>query len=532
MSAGLHTRAREAKDRRPLLTGLLVLVLLIAAIIAWRAVRSTGDAACGETSSARLAAAPDIAPALEELAEGLVDEGRCVRLEVEAVPSGEMLNQLATGAGEAPDLWVPDSDVWARQLAGEGVEAETIAPAVATSPVVLAGGPAADTPATWLEAVSSGQVAMQDPMSTTPAALALVAPRAERKKSGASSAQIQSGLVTAAQHYAGGDSTKDVLASITASSKQLVPVTEQQYLAARRSNRSLTATVPETGTLVQKYPLLALPDRTEESNAVLGELFDYLQRPQGDALLAGHDFRASDGDPLPGKVGVGAVPTLAAPESSAVAEDLRAWQVLAVPSSMLVVLDASGSMDFETGSGTRMQLAADASRRALGAFPGTARIGLWLFSVDQGGPDVDHRVMAPLRRLDAKAGDVTQRQRLGGAIDEALALTDGGTGLYDTTLAAYREALESYDEDYFNSVVLMTDGANDDPGSIGLAELLRTLRAEADPSKPVRVIAIGISQEADMSALRKIAAATGGQAFPARDPRTILDVMAKALLAR
>lgn len=536
MSAGLHTRTAEARDRRPLLIGLVVLALLIAAVVAWRAVAGSDEADCDGNAVATVAAAPDIAPVLEKMSDSMTEEGRCAELEIEAAPSEEVLNHLSTRPPDAPDLWIPDSQVWGRQLAKNGLTPDTISPAIVTSPVVLVGGPAADTPGSWLDAVSSGQVAMQKPTESTASALALVGPRAERKKTNANDEQLSSGLVTAAQHYgqnSANQSVEEVLSSIPANSKRLVPVTEQQYLSAARNNRDLTVTVPETGTLLQKYPLLAIPGRTEESNQALGELFDFLQRPQGDAMLAEHDFRPGDGSPLPGDLGVGEVTTLEPPPSKVVEEDLRKWQVLAVPSSMLVVVDASGSMDFQTGDGTRMELAADASTRALAAFPNSTRIGLWLFNVNLGGDGVDHRVMAPLRPLDAKTKDgSSQRQRLSGLVNRAFELTGGGTGLYDTTLAAYRAALEKYDDNYFNSVVLMTDGANDDPGSISLKQLLTSLRGESDPTKPVRIVAIGISEDADMNALNRIADATGGQAFAAKDPRDILDVMAEALLAR
>src|SRR3546814_12873925 len=59
----------------------------------------------------------------------------------------------------------------------------------------------------------------------------------------------------------------------------------------------------------------------------------------------------------------------------------------------------------------------------------------------------------------------------------------GGTGLYDTTLAAFRSAQKDYDPDYFNAVVLLSDGANDDPGSMRQADLLKALRDEADPER-------------------------------------------------
>jgi len=206
--------------------------------------------------------------------------------------------------------------------------------------------------------------------------------------------------------------------------------------------------------------------------------------------------------------------------------------VLTVPSSILAVLDASGSMDYETSEGTRMELAVGAARTALAVLPGEARVGLWLFSIDQGGKGVDHRQLEPLVRLDAPVGKATQREALGTSIQTAVDLTEGGTGLYDTTLAAVREAQAKYDPAYFNSVVIISDGANDDPGSISLKKLLATLAEERDPEHPVRIIAIGISKDADMKSLTRIAEATGGKAYGARDPRDILGVLNQALLAR
>lgn len=537
MSSGLHARERDSRDRRALWIGLVVLAVLLGGVMVWRALAGDDDqeAGCEAVTHAELAASSDIAPALTEAAQALLDQGGCAEITVETVPADEVLNLLATGSEDAPDLWVPDSDVWAQQLAASGVDAETVAPALATSPVVLAGGPAAEAPTSWLAAATSGQLEMLDPLDSTPSALSLIALRGEQSKSGASAQELQSGLVTAAQHYSQqspGQDVSELLASLTASSKRVVPVTEQQFLEARRDNRKLRAMVPGTGTMLQKYPLIALPGRSDESGVAMAEFVDFVQRPQGAVALADHGFRAAGAAPLPGDRGVGSVDELPVPGAAKVEGDLRTWQVLAVPSSMLVVLDASGSMDFETADGTRMELATEAASRALSAFPGKTRIGMWVFSVDQGGPGVDHKVMAPLRRLDKEVDGVTQRDVLGARINEARELTNGGTGLYDTTLAAYRNAMKNYDDDYFNSVVLMTDGANEDPGSIQLGRLLSTLRAEADPAKPVRVVAIGISEDADMSALKKIARATGGQAFSARDPRDILTVMQKALLAR
>ncbi|WP_457205990.1 VWA domain-containing protein, partial [Nocardioides sp. P5_C9_2] len=111
-------------------------------------------------------------------------------------------------------------------------------------------------------------------------------------------------------------------------------------------------------------------------------------------------------------------------------------------------------------------------------------------------------------------------------------LTGGGTGLYDTALAAYRQALRDYRPGYSNAVVLMTDGENEDPGSIALAELVRRLRELRDPERPVRVVGIAISDDADLGALQRMADATDGDAYLAAEPEDILEVFARAVLSR
>jgi hypothetical protein len=81
-------------------------------------------------------------------------------------------------------------------------------------------------------------------------------------------------------------------------------------------------------------------------------------------------------------------------------------------------------------------------------------------------------------------------------------------------------------------VVLMTDGQNEDPGSISLQQLLQRLEELKDPDKPVRVVGIAISGDADLGALRQMARVTGGEAYLAAQPEDILGVFAQAVLSR
>ncbi|WP_310529598.1 VWA domain-containing protein, partial [Nocardioides sp.] len=224
---------------------------------------------------------------------------------------------------------------------------------------------------------------------------------------------------------------------------------------------------------------------------------------------------------------------LASPEKAEIDSVMKSWGTLTVPSSILAVIDASGSMDFPAGDTTRMALAVNAARTALVAFPSHARIGLWAFSINQGGPGQDWRELAPLRRLDAPTeGGRTQVELLDDQAGVLAGLTQGGTGLYDTVLDAYRTATREYNPSYYNTVAVLSDGANDDPGSIGLRALLKELRQLHDPDRPVRIIPVGISTDADMAALRRIAAATESRAYEAANPQDILTVLAQGLLTR
>ena len=68
----------------------------------------------------------------------------------------------------------------------------------------------------------------------------------------------------------------------------------------------------------------------------------------------------------------------------------------------------------------------------------------------------------------------------------------------------------------------MTDGENEDPGSIALDQLVRRLRACGTRERPVRIVGIAISSDADLGALQRMAEATGGGAYLAAEPGDIL----------
>jgi len=199
---------------------------------------------------------------------------------------------------------------------------------------------------------------------------------------------------------------------------------------------------------------------------------------------------------------------------------------------MLAVVDTSGSMKDPAGSSTRMALAHQAGLVALSAFPPGSVIGLWRFGYHLGGPTQDWQEMVPQRGLNDVVGGKDQRALLAEGFATLAARPGGSTGLYDTILAAYEQAKAGYDPTRINSIVLLTDGKNEDPRSITLDDLLAKLAAAKDPARPIVVITVAIGPDADAATLARVTEVTGGRSYTATAPEQITGVFVDALLNR
>jgi hypothetical protein len=378
----------------------------------------------------------------------------------------------------------------------------------------------------WADVLTDPGYLVGDPLTSSTAAAPLLGAQAEQRDPRA----YAEAMVPVAQRYAGGGATPDVRERLDAVAEQggHTVATEQAMLASK--HRDLDLTVPEAGTIFLDYPLVVSASRhREEAGAAASWLIRALAEPAGRKALAEAGFRGPDADPVPDR-GVGQVQALEA-DPAKVPDVLRLWARLALPTRALAVFDVSGSMGFEAGDSTRMELTLAAARAGVGLFPDAAAIGLWQFSERLDG-DLDHEALLPIRRLDAEVDEGDQRTALEAALDEITFVPGTATGLYDTVLAAFKEVQASYDPKSVNSVILFTDGRNEDPGSMGLETLLQQLADLQKPTQPVGVITIGISTEADVAALERISAATGGTSYVARDPQDIGEVFRQALSAR
>lgn len=541
-----HAKSRPGLTGNPLLLVGLALLLVIG-LVGFFALRGGEDSEAADCVSEQVTLTT--APVMEDLVKLAVKDVNadepCIDILVTAGTVKDVVALLADPNAELPEIWIPDSPTWKGQLTSAGWTGTPVADVLAQTPVGLVGGPAAKAPASWAAALDGGSLAMADPSAQGASALALLAPYAEMKATGETPASIEEKTVPVAQTYgeravAGGSSETD-LTTISATSTQLVPATEQAYLAARRSNDQLSLVAPATGVPMLQFPLVDVNRGSKDILASGGDLSARVGRAiarwftssAGVEAIAEAELRGPDGAPLPEGIGMGDSKILAKVPQKTTDDTLRQWRVLSVPSSILAVVDLSGSMKLAIGDTTRIGLAVQASQVALDAFPEQARIGIWGFSKNRGANGASWEEYAALDRLDAPAGDgQTHGDVVREEADKLVGRVKGGTGVMDTTLAAYKYAQEKWDPAWFNSVVIFTDGASDDSSSLTLDSLVNQLKSIRDPAKPVKVIIIGISQDADTGELDQIAAATGGQNYLVNNPNEILGVLASALLNR
>ena len=201
----------------------------------------------------------------------------------------------------------------------------------------------------------------------------------------------------------------------------------------------------------------------------------------------------------------------------------------------VIAIDISGSMSDEVADGTtRIDLTRQAAQTALSVIPEQTAVGVWYFATALDG-ELDHVEAAPLRPLEEEVGEVTQQEvLLGVTADLGVDTLQGDTGLHDSLWAAYSAMQDEDVDDAISSVLMLTDGINDDPTG-GLSEdevvaLLEQAREEGD--RQVTVVLIGVGPDVDADALDRLATAAGGESLVLTDPRELPQVFVDVVARR
>ncbi|MBC6463741.1 VWA domain-containing protein, partial [Actinomadura sp. HBU206391] len=297
------------------------------------------------------------------------------------------------------------------------------------------------------------------------------------------------------------------------------------------------ALYPVEGTMALDYPFtITAKDATKAKAAKLLEQALSTSRAKSEVRALG--FRSSDGV-APASFGPknGLNPkaprVLPAPQPADVRAVMQAWAKLSLSVRMLTLLDVSGSMA-ETVPGTkvsRIQATAQVAQGGLSLLPDDTELGLWTFSTELAGRQ-DWREDVTLGPLGQRIGSNTRRQMVLATLAGLRPKPNGDTGLYDSLLAAFRKMKTTYKPEMINSLLLLTDGKNDDANGISLSELRATLKKEFDPNRPVQVIMIGFGKGVDRNELDQIAKETRGSVHIANTPEEIQKIFLAAMSRR
>lgn len=574
-AGGSDPRPRSRRRTVAIATALVLAVAGGTAAAVQGGLLSFGSSCRDEAVRLEVAASPDVAPALRAAAErahdeNLTSDGRCVDITVTARESYKVRDTLAAGKDPGVQVWVPDSDVWIEQIDATGGATEVARVGnVASSPVGMAMVPAAARSLGWpkktygwLELAGatlkddSLKLGAADPARSATGLLALTRLSAAAGQVKGGETQAAAMMKSLSQRISDSDGqVVDTLPRDASGTEQGNPrrnqalvLSEQAAFAHNSSTDSgngLDFFYPKDGSPRLDYPY-ALVDETrlstDESRAAI-RFMTYLRKPEQEQLLTERGFRTSDdqvSSSLVAKAG-GKVPqpyTAAAVEpasAAALQQALGTWTITVQSARITTVVDASASMA-ETVPGTgrsRMDVTKESLLQALSTFTQEDEIGLWEFSTKLDG-DKDYKVLVPTQRLGDSGGGSgtgTQRERLSAAFGGLKPVPGGATGLYDTTLAAYRSATSSYARGKFNALVVLTDGVNQDPGSISRAKLISELERLSDPQRPVPLIVIAVGPDADRTEAQQLAGATRGSGQQVNDPSQIHTVILKAIVA-
>ncbi|MFC6154400.1 VWA domain-containing protein [Nocardioides yefusunii] len=531
-NTGRHTEA----SRKGLASIALVLAL-VAGVggLGWMLFKPDSAGSAGNCDGARKVVV-SVSAALEAPMERAIQElGRdeCFPAQMRVESPNEVEESFFNGG--RPDLWVADTPARVDRLTSLNINTTTLNPSLAFTPVGLVGGERSVQHSSWFEALGEQEVVYGDPNTDGATALTLMAPTMERDLT-KTKADDATYVVTDAARAYGEEMANIADLSLPAherlkeQSGQLAPITEQEYVTLGAASGLIDRT-PDTGAPALTFPLVKANGGAPQTDLVAEQLTGWFASPAGaDALAAAH-LRAPDGAALAGP-GFEAKGDLGDVPSEAFNLLISKFSILIVPTSLLSVFDVSGSMNRQWGNEARIELAKDVALMALDKFGEPSRIGLWVFSTDKDGPGKDYKEIAEMKRLSENTNGMTHREFLNDEANRLQNYIGGSTGLYDTTLAAYKKALEEFDRSYYNVVVILTDGKNEDENSISLKQLTKQLTELRDRNRDIRVISIGLTKDADMAALTEISAATGGSAYLAEEPNDVLTVLGEAMLER
>ncbi|MFC0503088.1 substrate-binding domain-containing protein [Micromonospora costi] len=580
MSAGRH---RMRSKIRGAAAAASAVALVVVATGTWFGYRELVKPSCSGEIELSVAVASELAPAVDAAASQWVEDGAavggtCIAVNVSAADPvdvaavvaakhGALLAGVgqASGTAVAPDIWIPDSSTWLLRLKKNATAfAPTNGASIARSPVVVAMPEPVATRIGWPKAKLRWVDLLNQVNSSKPLRTGIVEPTRD--------AAGLSGLLslTAAASSSGGDAQRSTVGALralatgrsalrndllarfpTASDPTAIAsglgaaaLSEEDVIAynSKKPPVPLAALYLEPAPAPLDYPFAVLPGIEPAKASAARVLYEVLTTPGFRDRLAAQALRAPDGNWGAGFKAPQGAPSPAGEPSAAptnggtaaggldadsIDRVVSSWSIATQSGRMLCVIDVSGSMKAGVPSAnnrSREEVTVEAARRGLSLFDDSWSIGLWTFSTQLVGSR-DYKELVNIAPLSSN------RSRLESALS-TIRPSDGDTGLYDTMLAAYKAVQDDWQAGRVNSVVLFTDGKNDDKDGISQQKLLSELKRLSDPERPVQVIIIGIGEGVSEAELQSITGVTGGGSFVTKDPTEIGSIFLKAIALR
>nr|WP_221473418.1 substrate-binding and VWA domain-containing protein [Planomonospora venezuelensis] len=526
----------------------------------------------GDEVTLRVTASPDIQPAVAEIAGRFTKAGHevgggCASVKVTKTASATVAAGLGGSGGKvgAMDLWIPDSSLWVSGVRAKNPAVPEPTGSAAQSPVVMAasGSMVPNLKKSFGEASWSGminatnaanvdgpgrkvRVLALDPSLNAAGLGALLAASGVATAAGVGQEQLVGAMKTLS-----GSTVKDqeaLLASLGVKGRRVpLGISSEQGVWAFNSTKKpevpAVPLYPAEGTFNLDYPIV-VTTTDDEMREVAAEFAKELGTDAARKTLQEHGFRTPDGKggaaiSEKGGFQAKAPQALEMPDAKTVARMSQSWSRMNLGTRLVTLLDVSGTMALPVeGTGaTRMQMIARIAVEGMKLFPANSEMGLWEFSTHLDGQGVDYRETVSVGPLTETVDGVLRTDLIKQKLSTTQAKATGDTGLNDSLAAAYKMMKDGYKSDKINTILIMTDGAgNDDPdGGMSNQEIVRFLKKEFDPEKPVSIILIAFGPDASagkrqMDALAK---ATNGDAYIAKNVLEIrkffLDGMARRL---
>jgi Ca-activated chloride channel family protein len=500
---------------------------------------------CADPTTVRIATTDDALGPINKIAtKAEASSDTCVDYLVTAAPSSVTADAIAKGedlgVDDPIDAWIPDSPVWPETVQAQ--QSDTTPPistgeTIATSPVVI-GVPAAledvgESPS-WPDLLSSTNWLLPDPQTYTTSLTTVMTFFQSGQQDPTS---IMRSFVIGLNEHIVSQSQAFTQAGRSADHAAVFPASEQQIASYNKThaNDKMRAAVASSGATLLTYDWVEVGEHKGPKAGMLDHLEEALTSDEGRKMLNEEGFRTDGVDDV-GVDGVPADPTYAVktPSLQELSDMNAQFLTLSKQMRLLAAIDISGSMKKRDAKNdmSRIELASSAAAGALALMENSAAIGLWTFSTGLEGTQDWHQV-TPIKPVGEKESDGrTHREVLLEDLKKLPTELQGDTGLYDTVLAGYKEIQRTYDPQTSNTLIIITDGANDDStGGLSLDELKSEIRRIEDPAKTVAIVTIGVGKDADQNALQQIAdLSRDGNSYHTESPEEIGQVFVDAFL--